>query len=47
MSTPLLFVVCGIYLYVAAEQMWRGNIIGGLVWLNYSCANACLLLLNK
>jgi hypothetical protein len=47
MSAPLLVIVSIIYAYVAAEQCFRGNVIGSVVWLCYACANCALMLENK
>jgi len=43
MSTPLLGIVIAIYMYTGAEQIWRGNISGGVVWFSYACANTALM----
>lgn len=47
MSSPLLIIVSLIYAYTALEQVWKGNIPGGVVWLSYACANAGLICSNR
>lgn len=43
MSLPLLAVVVLIYMYTGIEQMWKGNVSGGIMWLSYACGTTALM----
>lgn len=43
MSTPLVGIVILIYVYTGIEQIIKGNVSGGVMWLSYACANAALI----
>lgn len=43
MSVPLISIVILIYTYTGMEQIWKGNMSGGVMWLSYACANAALI----
>lgn len=47
MSVPLLGLVCVIYMYTGFEQIWKGNVPGGVMWLSYTCANTALIWTTK
>lgn len=42
MSKPLIIVTGFIYLYVAIEQLWKGNTGMGIAYAAYSMANVGL-----
>lgn len=46
MSTPLILFVGVIYLWVAADQAWKGSPMA-IAWLGYALANVGLALAAK
>ena len=44
MSGPLIAITGFIYLYVAAEQAWRGNVGLAIAYAGYSAANVGLFM---
>jgi hypothetical protein len=44
MSAPLIIVTGLIYAYIALEQVYKGNVGGGLMYAGYAFANVGLFM---
>ena len=47
MSKPLILVTMCIYFYVGAEQGFKGNFAGLILWSSYGVANIGLWLMTE
>ena len=47
MSTWLIAAMGVVYLYVAAEQMWKGSLGTAMMFLGYAIGNAGLVIVAK
>ena len=47
MSTWLIAAMGVVYLYVAAEQMWKGSLGTAIMFLGYAIGNAGLVIVAK
>jgi len=47
MSAPLIVLVGLIYAYIAVEQLYKGNVGGGLMYAGYAFSNIGLFMLVK
>jgi hypothetical protein len=47
MSKPLIALVGLIYLFVAGEQLHRGNVPGFVLWASYAAANVGLFFMSE
>lgn len=47
MSGPLILITMGIYFFVAAEQLAKGNVPGFITWGAYAVANIGMWMMSK